>query len=64
MDYEEAIAWLKGERSTTNMAPAEPRETWIVRISQADAALTQQAYWIVRAHDEGRLKSTKESQNE
>ena len=51
MDYEEAIGWLKGNRSA-NTVPTEPYETWEVRIAQADAAMTQQAYWIVKAHDE------------
>lgn len=46
MDYEEAQGWLRGERSTVN---------WIddpVSVAQADAALTQQAYWVARAHRE------------
>jgi len=53
MDYEEAKAWLCGERSMTNIIPQDPFETWVVRTAQADAAMTQQAYWIVRAHDDG-----------
>ena len=36
----------------TNIVPDYPQETWAVRIAQADAAMTQQAYWIVKAHDE------------
>jgi len=53
MTYEEAMGWLKGERSTTNMVPQHPRETWLVRIAQADAAMVQEAYWVAKAHDEG-----------
>ncbi len=53
MDYEEAIEWLNGKRSMTNTVPQEPWETWEVRIAQADAAMVQQAYWIVKAHKEG-----------
>jgi hypothetical protein len=53
MDIEEARAWLRGERSTTNYMPQDPFDTWNVRIAQADAALTQQAYWIVKAHEDG-----------
>ena len=52
MDVDEARAWLRGERSTANVVPSEPRETWIVRIAQADAAMTEQAYWVVRADAE------------
>ncbi len=55
MNYEEASAWLKGERSMTNLIPQEPFETWQVRIAEADAAMTQQAYWIVKAHKEALL---------
>ena len=57
MNIEEANAWLKGERSTTNYIPQDPFETWNVRIAQADAACTQQAYWIAKAHAEGLLKT-------
>lgn len=53
MSYAEALAWLKGERSTSNYIPQDPIDTWSVRIAQADAALTQQAYYVVKAHKEG-----------
>jgi len=53
MDYTEALAWLRGERSMCNIVAQDPYETWQVRIAQADAAMTQQAYWIVRARGEG-----------
>jgi len=49
MDYKEAVEWLKGNRSMTNTIPQDPFETWQVRIAEADAAMTQQAYWIVKA---------------
>jgi hypothetical protein len=52
MDLIEATAWLRGERSTTNYMPQDPFETWNVRINQADAACTEQAYWIAKAHKE------------
>ena len=52
MNYEEAIAWLRGERSMTNLIPRDPHDSWMLRIAQADAAATQQAYWIVKAHKE------------
>ena len=53
MDHKEAIDWLKGNRSMTNIIPQEPFETWQVRIADADAAMMQQAYWIVKAHKDG-----------
>ena len=53
MDIYEAKAWLRGERSLTNRIPQDPFETWNVRIAEADAAMTQQAYWTVKAHKEG-----------
>jgi len=52
MNYLDACEWLAGNRSMTNIIPKEPIETWLVRIAQADAAMTQQAYWIVKAHEE------------
>jgi len=52
MTYEEALAWLSGARSMTNLIPQPPFDTWAVRIAQADAAMTEQAYWIARAHKE------------
>lgn len=56
VNYDDAIEWLLGKRSWTNVIPQEPVETWHVRTTQADAASTQQAYWIVKAHHEGLLK--------
>jgi hypothetical protein len=53
MDRQEAIEWLKGNRSTTNTIPQDPFETWQVRIAQADAAMTMQAYWVLKAFKEG-----------
>jgi len=55
MDIEEAIAWLKGKRSMTNIIPHEPFETWQIRICQADAAMTKQAYYVLKAHKENLL---------
>lgn len=60
MDYEEALAWLQGERSMTNdlmgLEPGDDRQRTLVFIQQADAALTQQAYYVVKAHAEGLVK--------
>ncbi len=52
MTYKEAVEWLKGKRSMTNIIPRDPFETWQVRIAAADASMTQQAYYIVKAHKE------------
>ena len=52
MKYEEAIEWIKGNRSMTNIIPQEPFETWQVRTALADAAMTQQAYWVLKARNE------------
>lgn len=52
MNLEEAQAWLQGSRSLTNSITCDPLETWQGRIAEADAAMIQQAYWIVKAHKE------------
>ena len=59
MEYEEALAWLRGERSTINIiqSNADTNGPWIVQTAQADAAMTEQAYWIVRAYRENILAS-------
>lgn len=59
MNHEEAQAWLRGERSHTNiicgMAPASilssiEMVTRYVQIEVADAASVQRAYWVAKAH--------------
>jgi hypothetical protein len=60
MSYEEALDWLRGSRSMTNLVPQHPFETWVVRIAQADAAMVEQAYWIARAHKENLLTLRRE----
>jgi len=52
MNFEEALEWIRGSRSMCNIVPQEPFETWQVRIAEADAAMIQQAYWVIKAHDE------------
>lgn len=52
MTYEEAIEWLKGNRTMGNNVTCDPLSTWLGRIAEADAAMLQQAYWVVRAHKE------------
>jgi hypothetical protein len=56
MNLNEAIEWLKGNRSMTNIIPQDPYHTWQVRVTQADAACTAQAYWIVKAHGQLPIK--------
>lgn len=51
MTYEEAMAWLRGTRSSRNYADT-PESA-----DRRDAALTEQAYWTVRAHKEGLVDS-------
>jgi len=50
MNYEEAMEWIDGKRSMANIVPEHPFETWAIRIAQADAAMMQQAYWMIKAH--------------
>ena len=52
MTRKEAREWLDGTRSTTNYIPQDPFETWQVRIAQADAAMMEQAYWVLRIYAE------------
>ena len=52
MKPSEAYDWLYGNRSMANLIPQDPFETWQVRISQADAAMTQTAYYVLLAHKE------------
>jgi hypothetical protein len=53
MNKEEAIAWLTGERSMANIIPQDPFDTWQVRIAQADAAMCEQAYWVLMVYNNG-----------
>ena len=53
MNFTEAVEWVRGNRSMTNIIPQDPFETWLVRIAQADAAMTEQAYWILKAEKDG-----------
>lgn len=52
MSENEAIEWISGNRSMTNIIPSVPFETWQERIAVADAAMIQQAYWSLRAWKE------------
>jgi len=52
MNRLEAMAWIRGDRSLTNMIPQNPLETWDERIARADAAMVERAYWVLRAHQD------------
>jgi len=52
MNVQEAKEWLLGNRSTINMVPRDPFETWEARVATADAASVQRAYWVVKADQE------------
>ena len=58
MKYEEAIGWLKGERSMCNSFGTDDESQ--ARLSEADAGCTQQAYWTVRAYKEGLIPEKKQ----
>ena len=53
MDIVEAKAWLNGERSMCNNLSSGDPDLWQVRIAQADAAMIEAAYWVLRAHKDG-----------
>jgi hypothetical protein len=53
MNIEEAKEWLRGNRSMCNSISSADFETWQVRIAQADAAMMEQAYWVLKADKEG-----------
>ena len=52
MTLREAEDWLEGNRSMANMIPSHDYDTWQVRIAQADAAMVQQAFYIIKAAKE------------
>ena len=60
MDYLEAREWLKGNRSTWNSFAGQDND--IVNTARADAAMTEQAYWVVRAHSLKTVKSSFEGE--
>lgn len=60
MNLEDAKAWLRGERSMCNQIQPSYEGEWPVQTARADAAMTQQAYWIVKAHAEGLIAEVAE----
>ena len=59
MSYEEAMAWLTGKRSMINIfgSICGDSPTANLMTAEADAAMTQQAYWIVKAHKDGLVEA-------
>lgn len=55
MKYEEALGWLRGERSMCNSFGIG--EESIIKTCEADSNMIQQAYWIVKAHKEGLIST-------
>ena len=62
MMVDEAYEWINGNRTMTNLIPQDPFATWQVRISEADAAMMQQAYWILRAHSDGIIRQKEQAE--
>lgn len=58
MDLKEAKAWMSGERSTINhhLDNTQNRGEDLVNCAREDAALTEQAYWVLKAHREGLME--------
>lgn len=58
MEYKEALEWLQDRRSMGNVILRNDDDSsWRVHLAQADAAMMQQAYWVVKAHDEGLVRN-------
>lgn len=55
MKIDEAKEWFEDKRDMINMIPDDPKETWEIRIQEANLYKIQQAYWTLRAHKEGLL---------
>jgi len=47
MDYNEAVRWMRGERTMADYVPKNPFETYLERVARADAAKVEQAYWVL-----------------
>lgn len=58
MNVEEAKAWIRGDRSTwnqhANQAPNQGEN--FANCARDDAAMIEQAYWVLRAHREGLME--------
>lgn len=59
MKKDEALEWLKGNRSMINVIPQHPLGTWDLRIAEIDAVMIQQAYFITKAYAEGLVEEVK-----
>lgn len=59
MNTKEAIEWLTGKRSYNNILSSHDPDLWQVRTAQIDAAMMEQAYWVLKANKEGLLNEPK-----
>lgn len=57
MTHTEAKEWVAGNRSTSGMVTIDPVETREERIACTDAAMKEQAYWTLKAYNEGLIES-------
>lgn len=57
MDINEAKEWLKGNRSMCNCLSSSDPDLGQVRTAQIDAAMMEQAYWVLRASKEGLIEN-------
>ena len=55
MKYSEALEWLRGNRSMRNYFIVDDFDKNVLLTAQADAAMMQIAYTVVKAHKEGLL---------
>ena len=62
MNDNEAREWLSGNRSMCNSLSSGDPDMWQVRTVQADAAMMEQAYWVLRAYKEGLLDDRERSE--
>ena len=50
-----AFEWINGKRDMCNIVDNHPMETREERVERANAAMKEQAYWVIRAYREGLL---------
>ena len=62
MTFDEAREWLTGEMSTwnTHAMITNDRNHALARCAEEDAAHTERAYWMLRAHRENLLTKSED----
>lgn len=54
MSPAEARQWLRGNRTVVHLVDrSDPDDNVIERVARADAAMTEQAYWMLRGIQDG-----------